>query len=613
MKSEGVGIGKYSCIDCTSSDGLEIYKKDDGTFDGWCWAKCEDGERFKSNNRLAESEHGPELGIEKISRGRTRKYKGDNTEKAKSTPAKKKKGAVITEEQKDRIKENSSAKGKGYRGIRDETLKYFGVRTSFDGELNVTDRWYPVTESSVDGKDVKLTGYKQRVCETKDFYGVGCNSKESDMFGLWRCKGGKYLLITAGEEDSMAASQMLYDDQKKRGKTDYGRIDVISSSIGEGAIHDQARIHYDRIDLYDIIIVDMDEDEAGKKAEAALIDVLPAGKVRVMSKELKDANDYLLEGREKEYVRLFYDAKRPTLAGIVTGASMWESMVEAASKPLIPLPPVLKPLEDMLSGGLPTGEIINILAASGVGKTTITNLFLLYWVFNAPYKVGILSLEAGAGKFLLRLTSAYMGKSIAKLRTPEDKLKFLEDNKGKCFNLFLDENEEERFCLVDDRGDIDSLAAVKKVTERMIKHGGCNIIVIDPLQDLLDTLTIEEQAAFIGWQKKIKARDGVTFVNVNHTRKSGGGSKAGSQGGELTEEDMQGTSSIYKSGAVNIIMTRNKTAEDVMTRNTTRITVSKSRDAGDTGPAGELYYDIDTATLHNKREWLEKYTPEESF
>ena len=241
-----------------------------------------------------------------------------------------------------------------------------------------------------------------------------------------------------------------------------------------------------------------------------------------------------------------------------------------------------------------------ITGNSGIGKTLITNNLIQYWILYSPYKVGVLSLEAGAGKFLIRLISGYLGTNVARIATPEEKVQYLNDNRAKCEELFMNEEGEERFCLVDDKGELDTLAAVRRTVERMIRQGDCKLIIIDPIQDILDSLLLEEQAAFLAWQKKVKARDNVTFINVNHTRKSGGGSKAGSQGGMLTEEDMQGTSALYKSAAINIILTRDKTAADEFARNTTDVLLTKSRDVGDTGPAGQLFYVGATARLYNK-------------
>ncbi|WP_216648926.1 hypothetical protein, partial [Stenotrophomonas sp. MY18] len=87
------------------------------------------------------------------------------------------------------------------------------------------------------------------------------------------------------------------------------------------------------------------------------------------------------------------------------------------------------------------------------------------------------------------------------------------------------------------------------------------MIILDPLQDILDGMSNEEQAVFMRWQKGMNKSHKVTFININHVRKSGQGGKQNSQGADLSEEDFQGSSAIFKSGACNLLFTRNKEAE----------------------------------------------------
>ena len=616
----GMLIGQFPCDCCGSKDNLSIYKHDDGTFTGLCWGVCrsETGSGYFSNNTLSKSSIAEELGIKyKPKRRRTGKTDDDGKQEEKVVRKVRNKdlsSKIITEKEKQRIKDNTSATGKGFRGIENKILKRHGVLTAFDEETGeVSDRYYPITMGKVDDKP-KLVGYHRRfVLPEKDFRPVGLNSKECELFGQWRCKGNGKLVLTGGQEDKLAAEQMFESYREERGRDKIKNIDFVSGTVGETSLASQIRYNYDFIDGYDEIIIDMDADDAGENATKALLEVLPLHKVKVMRYDQKDANDALEEGNERGYVSAIYDARKPKLTGTVSGEDMWNEMIKSVSKPLIPLPPMLKPLESKLCGGLPVAEIINILAASGVGKTSITNALIMYWLFECPYKMGILSMEAGAGKFLVRLVSGYLKKNIARLQTPEDKIKFLEDNKERCYELFFTEDGEERFYLVDDNGDLDTLSSIKRAIERMIVQGQCEVIIIDPIQDALDSLSVEEQAAFVGWQKKMKARYKTTFININHTRKSGGGKKAGSQGGELTEEDMQGSSALYKSGAVNIILTRDKTNEDPEVRNTTKIMLFKARDTGETGQAGEIYYEVDSATLHNKEDWVKYQSCEEGF
>ena len=96
------------------------------------------------------------------------------------------------------------------------------------------------------------------------------------------------------------------------------------------------------------------------------------------------------------------------------------------------------------------------------------------------------------------------------------------------------------------------------------------------------------------WMKGFIKSFGVTFVLINHMRKS-------ENSGEM---DIMGSSTIIKSAAANIILKRDKLAEDEVTRNTTTVTVAKNRVCGLTGPAGAAYYDNQTHTLYDLDDFL---------
>ena len=70
---------------------------------------------------------------------------------------------------------------------------------------------------------------------------------------------------------------------------------------------------------------------------------------------------------------------------------------------------------------------------------------------------------------------------------------------------------------------------------------------------------------------------------------------------------MQGSSTIFKSGGINITAMRDKLSDDPVERNTTRIVINKARSTGITGPAGSIYYDNLTHTLYDLEEYLEKH------
>ena len=73
-------------------------------------------------------------------------------------------------------------------------------------------------------------------------------------------------------------------------------------------------------------------------------------------------------------------------------------MKEYVSIARITLPKFLHKLEEKLRGGFPIGYIINIMAASGAGKSTYIDAMILHWIMNTEYKVGVVSLEASEGE-----------------------------------------------------------------------------------------------------------------------------------------------------------------------------------------------------------------------
>jgi len=204
------------------------------------------------------------------------------------------------------------------------------------------------------------------------------------------------------------------------------------------------------------------------------------------------------------------------------------------------------------------------------------------------------------------MLSRHVGRKISNIQDKAERLSFLDSEqiKTKEKELFFRADGSHRWHLVDDRdGSIDDL---KSTVEKLIISCGCKVIVLDPLQDILDGLGLDEQALFLKWQKGLLKSHNCTFININHVRKSGGGGQQNSGGAMISEEDFAGSSTIFKSAALNILLVRDKMNEDPVVRNTTKAYISKNRDTGVTGPAGEYYYDGQTHQLRAFDEWAEE-------
>lgn len=508
----------------------------------------------------------------------------------------------FSDEDHKKLKEITSTAGRGFRGIADDVYKQFGVRHEYSQETGqVIRQYYPVTT------DYKFSGYKVRTVP-KDFYTLGTVGNNNNLFGqyFFQKNNSKFVIVVGGEVDQLSAFQILRDYQKSKGSDGYEPIPVVSPTVGETNAYKQMQKQYEWFNRFDKIILCFDSDEAGKQATEAAIAVLPVGKVYIADMTLKDPNEYLVNGREREFVSLIYSAKAYSPAGVIGSEQLYERLLENAATPKIPLPPFMRQLSGMTAGGFPLGYVINLGAGTGVGKTSFVNELIYYWVFNSPHTVGVVSMELNAGQYGEVMLSRHLGKKISLIADPQEKLNFLmqPEIRAKAEELFKRPDGASRWHLVDDRNG--GLAGIKKAAEKLIVACGCKVVVLDPLQDVLEGCDNEHQALFMQWQKQMIDSHEVTFININHVNKgSEKGAGAISNGGMITEEDFTGSSTIIKSAGANILFTRNKNSDDEVERNTTKALMSKCRWTGLTGPAGQFYYDNETHTLHEKEAYFQ--------
>lgn len=526
----------------------------------------------------------------------------EETETVSSKPKK-----IITQEENNALKARTTS-DVTYRGVRPETNRFFGVRYELDDSGEIVAQYVPSTI------DTKLSGYSKRIHPKQFLTAYGSTGKECDLVGQFRFKASSHtVLIVGGQVDQLSAYQMLRDDQIARGKEEFEPMAVVSPTVGEGGSASQLAAQYKFFSQFKKIIIGYDNDAAGKEATEKLIKVLPKGRIHIANWRYNDPNEYIWDNvngiqvdRTKAFINDFWNAKKYVPASIVGSNSLYEKVLEGARVPKIPLPPFMSKLQRMMSGGIPLGYVVNIGAASGGGKTSLVNEMINYWIFNSPYKIGVVSMELEAGQYGEAMLSRYVQRKIALIEDMDDKIDYLESDhvKQAAYHLFNDENGDSRFHLLDDRDG--GVEAIKEVTEELITTCDCQVIVLDPLQDILDGMNNEDQAIFMRWQKGMIKSHGVTFININHVRKSGSGEKANSQGAFITEEDFAGSSTIFKSAGANILAMRDKYAEDDIERNTTRIDLSKCRWTGLTGHAGEYYYDNATHTMHDKEVWMKE-------
>ena len=570
-------VKHISCSACGSSDANALYS-DDSTY---CWS-CE---------TVTGSKRSKEYFKKKDNRVKSSTSKG---EKALETEVKVKTKPVIEQDEAQEIKNSTFIDPRGFRGLTKETCVYFGIRHEFDPvEGEVIKQYYPCTQQG------ELVGYKIREVP-KNFYSVGRTGADCELFGQFRFnRGGKYVIIAEGELCALSAYQMMKNYSKSKG-SDFETA-VVSPTIGSNATKQIAE-QYKFFDSFDNIIICFDNDSAGKKATEKIIPVLPKGKVKIVKLRYKDCNDYLTEGAEKEFVQDFYSAEKHVPAGVLASDQLYDVMLSQIGMPKLPFPDFMGNLNDFFKGGIPVGHIVNIAAATSLGKTTLVNELIYYWIFNSPYKVGIVSMELNSGQYTEALLSRHINRKLALFEKDDDKLSYLSrpEIQQKAKQLLIDSDGNPRFYLLDNRDA--SVEQIQSTIEELVISCGCRVIVIDVLQDIIAALTNEEQEMFLKWSKSMIKSHDIILIYVNHTRKTKSGENAADD-----ESNIHGSSSIIKSASVNIMLKRDKMAENPIIRNKTEILVPKNRVYGITGPAGAVYYDNETHTLHNFDDYINEH------
>ena len=506
---------------------------------------------------------------------------------------------LLTAEESEQIKGYTGTKGFTSRGVEDEYYKAYGVRFKYSETTGeVVETYYPYTE------EYKAAGYKVRVMNPKNFRSIGKIGKNSELFGQWRWKqGGRTLVICSGEADAISAYAMLEEYRKSKG-SNFEPTACVSAGIGETGSFKQFQTQYDWLASWDKIVYFPDQDAAGLSALENINNVMPKGKLCIGKLPEKDCNDMILKGKQKQFIKAFFEAKPYTPTGVVGSSELYDSMVEASVVEKMPFPPAYKELNDMLAGGVALGTIGVISAFTGIAKTTIVNECLYHWIFNSPHKIAVVSMEQSKSQFAELMLSRHMGIKMGKM-LPEQKREFLANDATKFASdvLFKCEDGSDRFLIVDDR-DME-IESMKQAIEKAVISCDARVIIWDTISDALDALTVEEQAHVMKWCKSLVAMYNCSLILIAHQRKPPAGAKDGAKGGMGSESGVQGSSTITKSATWILMLARDKTNDDPIIRNTTFLELPKNRDASETGRAGELYYDIATHTVHNKQEWLE--------
>lgn len=500
----------------------------------------------------------------------------------------------------EKIKEITGIDSKNYRGVRKDTSVPFGVRYKYsEQDGSVVETYYPTTQKYA------ITGYKVRK-HPKDFTSpYGETGKDCELFGQFKFKTQNHtVMIVGGEHDALAAFQMLSDYQKNK---NFDPVAVVSPTIGEGGAYKQIQAQYEFFNQFKKIIVCMDNDKAGIEAAQKIVDVLPKGRVHLLSMRYKDPNAYIWDkesgkmvGKESEFISDFWAAKPYVPEGVKSAAGGLDEIPDELRKPRIPLPDYMHEMSKMMGGGMIQGRIANVIADTSCGKSTHVNRMVYNWIFNSPVTPTIVSLEATAAQYMLEMLSIHMEVNLMWKMSSEQIIEFLGTEEGQRIKneLAYKEDGSPRFFIIDDRAG--SIKDMEAELEMLFKKHDSRLFVIDVLTDLLRGSNEQHSEDHMNFQRNM-AKNGVTTVNVLHTRKPP--QSPDGKPRKVTEYDALGTGSFVQSAHYNIVLNRDKLSDNDLEKNTTEADLPKCR-GGKTGPAGKWFYEFDKSKCHDLNDYL---------
>jgi twinkle protein len=463
------------------------------------------------------------------------------------------------------------------RKISKDTAQKYGVKVVHDLQGNVIKHMYPF----YNGYEISAT--KTRSVKDKIFFWHGTKA-ETGLFGQQLFKGGKYITITEGECDAMAAYELLGS-----------KWAVVSIKSGaSGAVRD-IKENLEFFDDFENVIVAFDNDKAGKEASQKVARLFKPSKAKILSlpNGWKDPNDMLRSNKHKEFVEAWWASKVYTPSGVINVSEQRDKFHNRERKTSIPYP--WEGLNEKLYG-LRQGELVTLTGGTGLGKSSVTRELEHHLIKNTTDNVGVIALEEDWRRTIDGILSI---EANARLYIDQEREKFSREELDKFFDVLYDGDNKNRVWVHSHFGtnDIDDIFSKLRY---MIIGCECKWVVVDHLHMLVSAVHEgDERRAIDSIMTKLRSlveETGAGIVLVSHLRRVDG-NKGHENGIEVSLSHLRGSNSIGQLSDCVIALERNQQSDDIDEARTTRMRVLKSRYTGDVGLASHLLYDKDTGRL----------------
>ncbi|MDB4300614.1 toprim domain-containing protein [bacterium] len=491
-------------------------------------------------------------------------------------------GKTMTEPQTTQQKQPDSVIEGNFMALTDRkisqaTAQKYGVKAVQDLKGQVVKHLYPY----YNGHELSATKYRNTI--SKDFF-VSGSYNDTGLFGQQLFKGGKYVTITEGECDAMAAYELLGS-----------KWAVVSIKRGaQGAVKD-IKESLEFFEEFENVIIAFDNDKAGKEASVKVARLFKPGKARILTlpNGFKDPNDMLRSNKHKDFVESWWASKVYTPSGVINVSEQREKFHNREKKPSVPYP--YEGLNKKLYG-LRQGELVTLTGGTGLGKSSVTRELEHHLIKSTTDNVGIIALEEDWRRTIDGILSI---EANARLYVDEEREKFSKEELDKMFDILYDGENKNRVWVHSHFGtnDIDDIFTKLRF---MIIGCDCKWVVIDHLHMLVSAVHDgDERRAIDAIMTRLRSlveETGAGIILVSHLRRVDG-NKGHENGVEVSLSHLRGSNSIGQLSDCVIALERNQQADDPDEARTTRLRVLKSRYTGDVGLAARVIYDGETGRL----------------
>lgn len=449
----------------------------------------------------------------------------------------------------------------GWRGITKDTFKAFNCLG------RIADNGEPIGIEFPYGADAT----KVRSLKLKEFHWEGKPKAVSELFGQTKFSPGcaESITITEGEMDALSVFQMT--------GSKWPTVSVRSASSAKKDCEQAFKF----LNSFNKIYLAFDNDEPGQKAcveVARLFDVNKVYHVQ-FGAGFKDANDYLTQGKQAEFNRVWWNAKKFLPKGIINSYEDIDKILrttKAGSLADYPFPT----LQEM-TYGIREGELILFTAQEKVGKTEIFRAIEYSLLKNTDYNIGLVHLEEEEKRSVQGLLSYELNTPV---HLPDCQLTV--DDQLEAYRKLT--NRDGRLHFYTHFGSDDPETILDSI-RYLVTVCHCKFIFLDHITMLVTGYEGDDERKkldYISTRLAMMTRElSFTLFMISHVNDEG---------------KTRGSRNISKVADLIVHLERDNEAEDFDTRNTTHLLVRGNRYAAKSGPAGYLWFDPSTYKIKEK-------------